>query len=175
MRRLCRFMLVLFIPVFVLLALTGCAADAGDLPVWAVVPVFEAPAGFAPQTQGDALYLSPDYPDDSSCIYWTAMEADPYFDSYTAEMLSAALTATLSAQFGQETPVTVENFARFVVDGLPAYRLEAAYTAGGVAVRQLIECINGERLFQFTYTQTHDANWMTDFYASADTIRLPAV
>lgn len=173
MHRLCRFFAFILVLMVMSAAFSGCAGGAPGADADALAPQFTLPGGFEPGGRQDNLYLSPDYPDDASCIYWTTLEPDPYFESYTPEILAAALSASLSAQLGQEIPVEVENLVYFTVQGFSAYRMEAVYATGGVAVRQLIVCINGAALYQFTYTQAGAADWMEDFYTSAATICLP--
>lgn len=156
--------------ILILLALAGCGKD-DILPPAAVAEYgFTPPEGFTAADETAQLYHSPDYPDDIAVIYTARSAADPYFGSYTADMMAEALSRMLSAEYGTEIPVAVENFIYTEVDGLPAYRMQTSYAVGDLQLRQLVVAVNADACYTFTWTCTPEEDWMAAFAESADSL-----
>lgn len=131
---------------------------------------YDLPEGFTAADGITGMYESPDYPDDASNFYVARGDADPYFSDYDTAILEAALSLSLTQQMGVDVAVTVDALEYFTVDTLPAYRMELHYTVSGLALRQLVVCVNADHNYTFTWTQVGDADWMDAFRASADSL-----
>ena len=130
----------------------------------------DLPDGFTAADGIPGMYQSPDYPDDSSNFYMTCGDADPYFANYDASILEAAFSRSLTQQTGTEVAVTVDSLEYCTVDSLPAYRAQLHYTVDGLALRQLVVCVNADYCYTFTWTQVGEADWMDAFCTSADSL-----
>ncbi len=177
MKKILCLILLLTLP----LSLYACADASGDDAAVTQDPAatpsvvatdhgFDLPTGFVAADGLPGMYHSPDYPDDVSNIYTAIGERDPYFGSYTAEMMAEALTRALREQQGEDISVTVDALEYSEISGLPACRLLIHYTVDGLSLRQLMVSVNADRSYTFTWTQVGDADWMAAFEKSADSL-----
>ncbi len=128
---------------------------------------FTPPAGFTASKDDPNLYYSPDYPDDIANVIVASSEHDPYFGSYTADLMADALSTALAKQLGNQfSGLAVDSFEYFEVDTLPAYRMTLHYTYEEMVLKQLVVCVNADSCYAFTYTQTADTDWDAVFEAS---------
>lgn len=164
------------------LFLAACAKEDGSTPHTVTSPEtvtngsavadfgYDLPDGFAAAEDIPGMYQSPEYPDDASNFYFSCGDADPYFANYDTAILEAALSLSLTQQMGTDVAVTVDMLEYFTLDDLPAYRMELHYTVSGLALRQLVVCVNADYTYTFTWTQVGDADWMDAFRTSADSL-----
>ena len=140
------------------------AADAADGAV-----SFIPPEGFEPLSASGELYRSPDYPDDISCLAVAVDDRDPYFDRYTAALLEQAFSEALG-RTAEAQDVTVESLKYGTLSDVPCYQVRLSFASGTTRFRQWVVCLNADRLYTFTYTQTDETDWDALFAASIDSI-----
>ena len=123
------------------------------------------PEGFLVSEENTSVFLSPNYPTDSSNINVIKTPNSVDFSSYTAESYAALLEAYLLKELGQEVDVTVSTFER--IDdfyGFPAIVTVYELGAQGSSMTQLQLLVQADADYAFTFTDaTPNSLWMEAF------------
>lgn len=132
------------------------------------------PSGYVESDEVEGMYVHTLYPLDSSNIYYTVLEgtedgAVP--DELTAEAFEEELEAAYG-QKGETVDVTVEEFVRNDMDGIPGYKIRSSFHTGNRDVQQLAYIIQAKETHVITYNQLSDDELLPDFEVSEGQIRL---
>lgn len=131
---------------------------AGELKV-------EIPEGFLETDENTRVYVTKDYPKDSSMI--VIEETDQIQALPTKEQFKAQIESGLTKQAGEPVEVNVEEYKDVEVDGYKALRIMSSYTYSGIKFKQLEYVVEADKTYLITYTNINDANWMDAFEQSA--------
>lgn len=154
------------------LAACGGGGDTGDNRVvtdWHI----DVPEGFTQQEMEGLDYYC--VSEDGSNINMTILDKteadDATFDEVTVEMLREALEEGFRTAYSMEVSVDQDSLAWEPVCDFPAYQYSCTYELSGVALEQLIVCINADKIYTITYTDV-TGEWMEQFRTSAANIQL---
>lgn len=132
------------------------------------------PADYEESDEVPGMYVHNLYPLDSSNIYYTVLDgtgdgAVP--DELTAETFKKELEAAYK-QKGEDVDITVEEFSRNDMDGIPGYKIRSSFHMGKRDVQQLAYIIQAKETHVITYNQLSDDELLPDFEVSEGQIRL---
>ena len=133
---------------------------------------FDIPEGFEEQAVDglDLYYVNADGSNLNVLVSEKKESDDKAFGSVTADALREALEEGFLDSLEAEVDITNVSFTQNPVDGFEAYQYTCAYALWGVEMEQFIVCVNADKLYTFTYTDTTGA-WMEEFQRSGENIR----
>lgn len=134
---------------------------------------YTPPEGWTADEESPNMFYAPDYPEDGSNINYTIEERDEAFDRYDEEILSRALSQTLSESLETEIEIDVVSFDRTETDGMPALRIEYSFTYMNLPMTQVVYSVNGKQCYSFTLTQVGDNEWVEAFEESLKSVVFP--
>ncbi|MBD5117943.1 MAG: hypothetical protein HDT37_02335 [Clostridiales bacterium] len=108
---------------------------------------------------------------DNSNINVNITEKDAGFKKVTADALREAMVPLFEATYGAAPTITDKYFTTNEVCGMPAYQYSYTIELLGMEMDQLIVCIDADKTYTVTYTDT-TGDWMSTFEASAKNIEL---
>lgn len=132
------------------------------------------PAGFHRSEEIPGMYVSELYPMDSSNIYYSvsdALSVGAIDDNLTAEDYEKALESGFSSK-GQNIDVTVDEFSKEEMEGVPCFKIRSHYSVGDENLQQLTYIILGSDTHVITYTQMSDDELLADFLTDEGRIKL---
>lgn len=154
--------------------LTACGPAASQATPTPVVTGYEVdlPDGFeALEMEGvDRYYMNADGSNLNVLVSEKTESDDKAFGSVTADALREALEEGFLDSLEAEVDITDVSFTQNPVDGFEAYQYTCTYALWGVEMEQFIVCVNADKLYTFTYTDTTGA-WMEEFQRSGENIR----
>lgn len=108
---------------------------------------------------------------DNSNVNVNITDKDSAFKKITADALRDALEQAFEATYGSAPTITDKYFTSNEVCGMPAYQYCYVIELGGVEMTQLVVCIDADKTYTVTYTDT-TGDWLKDFKTSAENIEL---
>ena len=132
------------------------------------------PAGFHRSEEIPGMYVSELYPMDSSNIYYSvsdALSVGAIDDNLTAEDYEKALESGFSSK-GQNIDVTVDEFSKEEMEGVPCFKIRSHYSVGDENLQQLTYIILGSDTHVISYTQMSDDELLADFLTDEGRIKL---
>lgn len=129
------------------------------------------PEGFAASDDGLAYY-APGYPGDGSSILLHTADTDPLFDTYTPELVLATLKSTYLNTLGVEPDVVMDTFAFTTLCGFRTLRMQYHFAYQGIPMTCLQYVVEADAAYTFSFIQVGEANWLSAYETSADTIHL---
>ena len=113
-------------------------------------------------------------PLDSSNIYYTVLEgtgdgAVP--DNLTSDSFEKELEDAYAKQ-GENVDITIEEFSRNDMEGVPGYKIRSSFEVDNKRVQQLAYIIQARDTHIITYNQLSDDELLADFEISEGEIRL---
>ena len=133
---------------------------------------FDLPEGFEESEDVPGLYVTKRYPIDASTIYYAEFEQDKAMQLMTEETFKVQAEESLRQSYDKEIEVSVDDFERIRIDGYPAFRILCHYQIDDIVITQLEYAINADQSYVITYSQTNDYDYMEEYEASAETIRV---
>lgn len=130
---------------------------------------FEIPTEFV-ESDTEGLYITENYPEDGSNVYYLQAAADPASVNMSQEDFEAQIVSTYEEMYEETITLNVQEFTKTTVAGVDALRIMCSYTFAGIEIQQLEYLIAAEDAsYVVTYTQTGDSDWMETFEASVAT------
>lgn len=132
------------------------------------------PSGFRQSESVPGLYVSNIYPLDSSNIYYTVSKASDVGavdNNLTKEDYKATIEAAY-AKLGRNLSLTVDEFSKEDIQGIPGFKIRSHYELEGTQVQQLVYIILASDTHVITYTQMDDDELMADFMVAEGEIML---
>ena len=151
----------------VLILTAGCGKKSGSNKV--VDYTVDVPAGFEEMEMEGVTKAWATV--DGSNVNVNITEKDSAFKKINADALRDALLQVFEATYGAAPTITDKYFTNDEVCGMPAYQYCYDIELAGVEMTQLIVCVDADKTYTFTYTDT-TGGWMADFEASAGAIEL---
>lgn len=132
------------------------------------------PAGYVESSTVPGMYVHSLSPLDSSNIYYTVLEgtgdgAVP--DNLTSDSFEKELEDAYAKQ-GENVDITIEEFSRNDMEGVPGYKIRSSFEVDNKRVQQLAYIIQARDTHIITYNQLSDDELLADFEISEDEIRL---
>ena len=132
------------------------------------------PAGYVESSTVPGMYVHSLSPLDSSNIYYTVLEgtgdgAVP--DNLTAASFEKELEDAYAKQ-GKKVDITIEEFTRNDMEGVPGYKIRSSFEVDNKKVQQLAYIIQARDTHIITYNQLSDDELLVDFEVSEGEIRL---
>lgn len=160
-----RSLAALFALVLVLTA--GCGGKKASNKV--VDYTVDVPSGFE-EMEMEGLAKSW-YHSSGSNVNVNITEKDSTFKKITADALRDALTQLMEQSYSMTPTITDKYFTNDEVCGMPAYQYCYDIEVMGVAMTQLVVCIDADQTYTITYTDV-TGDWMSQFETSAKNIEL---
>lgn len=132
---------------------------------------FDLPEGFEASEDVEGMYVTGRYPIDASTIYYTVVDQDMAMQLMTEEKFKE-YTEESFRETGENMEVMIDSFEQTKIQGYPVFRIRWHCQAGDVKVSQLAYAVNADKSYVITYSQTGDYDWMEEYEASAETIRV---
>lgn len=133
---------------------------------------FALPEAFMESEDVEGMYVTKRYPIDASAIYYAELEKDEALQLLTEESFKEQTEEEFENVWGEDVEVTVDSFERMEINGFPAFRILCHYRVGDTEMTQLEYAINADKSYVITYSQTSEYDYMEEYEASAETIRL---
>lgn len=163
--------------------LTGCQTreaanetmeQAGQEPIQEVAIEgleYELPEGFTAHGENKGMYVSSEYPEDASYIYYQEQKADSRLALLNEDNIQEQMTAIYTESYGKETSVSVKDFHRVKINGSSGIRVETECMIDDTKVRMLEYVIDSiDYNYSISYVQIGDSKWWDEFVKSAETI-----
>lgn len=159
---------IAFLLAMFMLVLAGCKSGSGKVVDYKI----DVPEGFEEiDMEGlDACWYNADGSNINLAIVDKDATTDAGFALITADMLRTTLEQSLKDAYDVEAKLTDRYFNKDSVSGFDAYQYCYDLEMDGLAMSQLIVCINADQTYTFTFTDTD--SWMSDFETSAAGIQL---
>lgn len=165
--------LSLLLALVLTVSLAGCGAGAKDPAEGLKVTGYnvDIPEGFEEtELEGFELcYMSEDNSSINMNIQEKTAADNAAFDTISAKMLSDTLVDGFKESYGVEVEITDLYFTQNEVSGFPAYQYAFTYELSGKELTQLIVCVNVDKIYTVTYTDT-TGEWLDAFEESAGNI-----
>lgn len=130
------------------------------------------PDGFTESPDSPGMYLSPEYPDDTSNIYIQSADNDPIGIGYTEEMVADQIELTYAAQ-GYDVDVNLVEFTKGKLDGYDTLLIHITYMIYDVEVEQIEYLIQiGKTTHALVYTTTPDSDYSALFRENIDSVTI---
>lgn len=132
------------------------------------------PSGYVESDEVPGMYVHTLSPLDSSNIYYTVLDGTgdgEVSKELTAEVFEQELEAAYEKQ-GETVDITIEEFARNDMEGIPGYKIRSSFHTGKRDVQQLAYIILAKETHVITYNQLSDDELLSDFEISEGQIRL---
>ena len=135
--------------------------------------VVELPEDFYESKDTPHMYITGEYPDDPSNIFYLTEPAEAGMQCMDADGFRSMVEDAYEDKFGDLIDVDVEEFTEFFMDRYRSFRIKCSYDVEKVHMVQLEYVINADKTYVVIYTTTgrRDAR-MEEFEESAKTIRL---
>ncbi len=135
----------------------------------------DLPKGFKPYAGDEGIYVYKSYPKDLSTISYVISEGSEDVTQKTQEEYAEALEADFYTTYGDDVPVTIEQYDKIKVDGRPGLKIRLHYPLKGTDYEQLIYTFfNGDETHILSFTQEVGNGWMEEFEKCGETIQFIA-
>lgn len=133
---------------------------------------FELPEGFFESDEQKNMYITKRFPIDATNIIYMELPVDYTLQLMDKEYFESLVENAFLLSLEAEVNVTITEFTRTKIDGVPTFRVKAEYDLEDNHITHLMYVINGSKTYILIYTQTHDYDRMDWFEESAATIHV---
>ena len=131
------------------------------------------PKGFIADKETEGMYITKNYPTDTSTINYIIAEGDEGIADMDQKTYEESLEEDFLNEYGDTVDVTISEFDNLLISECNALRIKMSYEIKGTTYEQLMYMIdNGTETHIFTYTQEQGGKWMELFEQSGDTITI---
>lgn len=129
------------------------------------------PKSFRALDGEEGVYVSRDYPKDTSTVTYVIAESDENISDVSQDEFREMMEADLLDAYGDQVSINITNYQKIKVNRRSGLRIDMEYMLKGTEYRQTAVMIyNGDESHIIYYTQEKDGKWADEFENSISSL-----